>query len=774
MRRLLVGAAALVLMLAIGVGAALIWMSPDSSGVSALPGLESPVHIRFDRHGVPWIRAENNDDAAEALGYLHARDRLAQMDLMRRASGGTLSALIGRAGLPLDRAMRVFGTERAAEAAYAQLPDRTRRELDAYARGVNAWIRARGRRAAPEYLVLGPPTPWRPTDSLLWAEAMGLALSSNLDLELARLALSDHLSREAILRLWPAAAPPGHVSRETSLRFASLAPVATETRDALPRFPAPFTLPPLASNAWAVAGRLSRTGAPLLAGDPHLSYGLPCLWYLARIDTPDTIEAGATAPGTPFVILGRNRRIAWSFTTADADTEDVFVERVIDHDHYLGPDGPLPFEQRVERIAVRDAPDESLTVRSTRHGPVISDLGSSRGVPSGTVLAAAIAGLLPGNRAAAGLDDLDHAGDLTAASLAATEITTPVQNMIVADRTHIGLFMTGWVPTRRSGDGRFPTPGWTGAGDWIGGRSGIDLPHEIDPDDGIVLNANEPLERAPALSGDPIAPFRARRIRTVLQQHGQQNDLDAMADLQRDVASDYVAALLPALRAAPALDARSRQALRLLSGWDGVMSASLPQPLIVDAWLSRLGDTLARRAGDPGRTAMAPLAFVSDQILSKSVDPALLASTLHETMEALSLTRGTDMSRWNWGAVHAAIFTNPLWARIPLLRSMTRVVLPVGGDASTVDVQAFAGSGPLRFDAVHGAAFRGDYDLSDLDRSRFVIATGESGWPWSQYLTDFATMWQRGGGTRLGAEPDVVSATLTLMPAIPPPHVSRQ
>ena len=202
-------------------------------------------------------------------------------------------------------------------------------------------------------------------------------------------------------------------------------------------------------------GRHSATGAPLLAGDPHLAFGFPAIWYLARIDTPDLTLAGATAPGIPGVVIGRNSHIAWTFTTTGADTQDVFIETPVGTDQYQTPDGPKPFTIRQETIKVRGKPDDTLTVRETRHGPVISDLQGR----SGPILAVSMANLAPGDTAAAGLFALNHAQTVQQAGVAAAQISSPVQNLLVADRQTIALYVTGRVPIRRAGDGSAPAPG---------------------------------------------------------------------------------------------------------------------------------------------------------------------------------------------------------------------------------------------------------------------------------------------------------------------------
>ncbi|MBN9508130.1 MAG: penicillin acylase family protein, partial [Alphaproteobacteria bacterium] len=439
LRRVLVVLGTLVL-LAAAVVAGLVWLSlPGGDLAAAIPGLSAPVAVTLDADGIPRIRAATEVDAAAALGFLHARERMFQMELMRRSASGELSELFGPATLPLDRMMRTLGLRQRVVADLPRLPPDTRALLDAYARGVNAWIALRGRFAAPEFIAFGAPRPWSAVDSLLWGKTMSLYLAGNWRVERARLVLDAIMPPATVDALWP---PAGGGQPEARAADPALARVAARLAAAIPTFPAPFTLPDTASNAWAVDGRHTATGAPLLAGDPHLGFGFPSIWYLVRIDTPGHVLAGATAPGVPLVILGRNDHIAWTFTNNGADVQDLFVETPVGKDQYATPDGPRPFILREEHIRVRGAPDEVLMVRETRHGPVISDLVD----PHGPILALAAAELAPGDTAAVGLLALNRADDVEAAGQAAAQITSPVQNLTVADRSKIALFVTGRVP----------------------------------------------------------------------------------------------------------------------------------------------------------------------------------------------------------------------------------------------------------------------------------------------------------------------------------------
>ena len=770
---LLAGLPLLAAFLAFGV----LWMTvPPDEQTLRIAGLSAPVEITLDGNGVPRIRAATERDAATALGFLHARDRMFQMELMRRAASGRLSEIAGPATLALDKQMRVFGLGRLAEGDVAAQSPETRGLLEAYAAGVNRWIADRGRFAAMEFLYLGPPEPWRPADSLLWGRTMGLWLSGNYRTELVRQALHGKLTPAMLEQLWPphpAPLRPEAGRAPDGTRHAAAAILA-----ALPAFPAPFTLPSSASNAWAVDGRFSDTGAPLLAGDPHLSFGFPGLWYLARIETPDRVLAGATGPGVPFLIMGHNGAIAWTFSTTGADTQDVYLE----------PPGTA-FTTREERIKVRGQPDTVLTVRETRHGPVISDLtprdktagdktagDKTTGDGDKPVMAVAMANLRPGDTAASGLLALNQARSVEEAGKAAPLISSPVQNLMVADRQTIGLFVTGRVPIRRMGDGWAPVPGQAtppvtqdGAGlsreedayGWSGFASGAALPHITSPASGRLVNANEPV--APPdfpvfLGRDTFRDWRARRIRALLDVRPKHSVID-FAAMQVDVVSPYAVTLLPILRGVP-------DAAQVLRDWDGAMAENAQQPLIFTAWMDAFHAAVLTRAGLPPWTGTAVFEFIPFILSPEGAHwcggdcGPLLKSTFDDTMSSLAARFGSDPTAWRWGAVHQAVFAHPFLRAIPVLGALTTMRIAVPGDGTTL----WRGNTNESLESVHGASYRGVYDLAQPDRSLFVVTPGQSGNPLSRHARDFLTRWKDGAMVLLGPVPVTVTGHVRLVP----------
>lgn len=766
-------AVAAFVLVVLGAGAAgvLVWATlPGGSLRADIPGLSAPVAITLDQDGVPRIRAANMTDAAAALGFLHARSRLFQMDLLRRATGGTLAALVGPVALENDELMRTLGVRRAAREDLAHLPPKTLAMLEAYSRGVNAWIARRGRFAALEYLWFGKPRPWTPLDCLLWGKAMGLYLSGDYRTELARAALARRIGRKAALELWPSTeeAKPTEARLLPHSWDEGVSRLAWRLVWRLAGIPSPFARSREASNAWAVDGAHSTTGAPLLAGDPHLAFGLPGIWYLARIDTPRQTLAGATAPGIPFLVLGHNRDIAWSFTSNGAHVQDLFVERMVGDDKYATPDGPRPFEVRHALIKVAGGQPVLLTIRASRHGPIISDLVGHGGQP----IAVEMANLAPGDTAATGLMELNEATSVAAAGQAAAAITSPVQNLLVAGRHHIGLFVTGRVPVRRSGDGLWPEEGADGAHDWIGWASGDALPHVVDPRDGKLVNANNPV----AAPGFPVfmgrhwfGTWRARRIRQLLDAKSKFS-LDDFQKMQMDTVSLLAREVLPRLLALKVTGLAAR-AQALLRGWNGDMTIAAPQPLILDATLRRFREILLHRMEVP-LFAAAPW----PEFTSHALSPAgahwcggdcgpLLARAFEHSVAALSRAYGADPARWRWGRAHQAVFANPLLSRLPVVGRFFTARIAAPGDNATIDAGGIADTPLDRLDDIHGPSYRGVYDLADLDRSRFVVAPGQGGNPFSRLATSFLRRWRDGDMVKLGPKPDRVAATITLEPA---------
>ena len=757
------GLAALLVVATIGGLAGWRWMLaalPPQHGEIKLAGIGKPVAIRRrEVDGIPIISAENEHDAFFALGWVHAEDRLWQMDFQRRVASGRLSEVLGARTLEVDKLMRTLGLMRVAEANLGAVSPEIRSVLEAYAAGVNAWMEHHRGPLSPEFLMLGyQPEPWRPVDTVLWGRLMALQLSGNYQSELARARIASVLTSEEMARLFPGDSGAG----PTSLGAAALESV-TKLADTLPTLQEIPGLAAGASNAWVLAGAHTKSGKPILANDPHLGFSAPTLWYLARIETPTMTLAGATAPGVPAVVIGHNGQIGWGFTTTESDTQDLFVERLVGTDAYASPQGPLPFTTRIERIAVKGAEPVEITVRETRHGPVLSDISSEAAsiAGSGYVVALAWPALRADDATVEAVLGLYRARNWSDFTQILRNFHSPQQNVFYADREgHIGMIAPARVPIRASGDGRMPVEGWSGAHDWTGFIPFEQLPHSFDPPSGRIVNANNrivPKSYPYLIAAEWEAPYRAQALLEALDR-GDGGTVEESDALQQSDLSVAARELLPLMTAFSPKDDRQREALRLLGNWDFQMGAERPEPLIFDAWLlsltqaifadelgSAFDNFLGWRAETLARTLATDKAWCDDR-RTPAVETCAdqLSLSLGQALDEITTRLGPKLADWRWGDLHRAHFAHAVFTSVSLLDRIFDRSIEMGGDYYTADRAVPRIRGESRYTAIHGAGVRVVLDLSNLDHSLFTLAPGESGNPLSRHYDDLLISWRNG------------------------------
>ncbi len=768
---------------------------PDYSGVAALPGLSAEVRVYRDSWGVPHIFAANTNDAARALGYLHASERLFQMEMQRRAGQGRLSEVAGPDMLGVDKFVRTLGIYRLAQSSFGALSPEVQSQFQAYADGVNAWLATHENRLPPEFLLMDTkPERWTPSDSLVWGKLMALQLSKNYRSERLRARLSQHLSAaqmEALFLDTPSPitiepqknfpASDGSVKRaSTEMAPSRLAAKPADGANPVgfgPRHEAILAsligLHDAASNEWVIGGQNTASGKPILANDPHLGLEAPILWYLARIVTPETAVKGVTVPGSPMVLLGQNDDVAWGFTTTNSDVQDLFIETVDpkDANRYLTPEGSAAFETRQEIIHIKGRPDVTLTVRATRHGPVLSDIDaeSQTLAGAGKVVALAFTGLGAADTTSEAFAKLNQARGQNDILEALKLYQTPAQNIVYADREgHIGFINPGLLPIRKSGDGRMPTDGASGAFDWTGMASFEQMPQVRDPEAGFIFNANStvvPTNFSPNLGRDWAEPFRAWRIQQFMNENGP-HTLDTSARMQADHLSLAARDLLPALLALTPATPQAKEALALLENWDGVMDKDRAEPLIFEAWLHEMHQMLVtEKAGDPikekGPFAAASIDFILSNRAAEWCGTAdadcahLKTGALTRALAMLTARQGADMKKWRWGRENVAMLRHKFYTHIPLFNRLSDISVESSGDFYTLDRGGGMENDPDHpFARTHGAGYRGIYDLANPDASRFIIATGESGHIFSRHYGDLVPLWNEGRYISLSGSED--------------------
>ena len=766
--RLSVGVVAILL---VSAAAGFLWLRTSLPGLSetvTVRGLGSPVEIIHDANGIPHILADSAHDAYMSLGFVHARDRLFQMDFMRRLGAGRLSEVIGPPTVGIDRTMRTLGLYRLAGETLRRLPTEERKLVDAYAKGVNAFLRSRAGALPPEFVLLQyEPEDWKPADSMVWGRLMAMRLTGNWRTEALRAALAQRLNPDQITDLWPgdSAETRPTLARIAEDRFPDAETVRLAAR-LLREIPA-WLDQISASNSWALSGKLTKSGKPILANDPHLGFRAPGLWYLARISAPGLNVTGATVPGVPVHVLGHNGRIAWAFTTTGSDTQDLFVERLTSGvpGRYETPAGPKPFETRQEKIGVKGADAMTVTIRETRHGPVISDIDSNLAkiTTDNHVIALASTGLRADDVTPLALLKLNRAQNWAEFRSALRNFHAPQQNISYADIDgNIGLIAPGRVPVRKAGKGGRPVPGWTGEFDWTGLIPFDELPQTFNPADGRLVNANHrvaPANYRQYLTDDWAAPYRAQRIDARLSSAGRQT-IGISADLQNDTLSMAAKSVVPVLL--HILDAQTgeqRQTARMMADWDGRMSRDRAEPLIFAKWLAEvnrslyadeLGPLFGRYFGLRPRVVIRMLTEKKnwcDDISTPLVETCrnAVASALDRTLASLKTKYGQDKRGWRWGAAHQAHFRHPLFGRVPVLRDLADIRIESDGGPFTVNRAQPRITDPQQpFANVHGPGYRAIYDLSNLANSEFAIATGQSGNPLSPRYADSTRAWRDG------------------------------
>ena len=804
----------LCLFVALVIGGGLLWLRtslPQTEGKLAVDGLAQPVTIVRDDDGIPHIRAETTADAYFALGFVHAQDRLWQMESIRRVGEGRLAEIVGKPGLASDRFARIIGYERLARAALAQLSPDARAAVDAYTAGVNAWLNTHSGALPPEFVALRfAPEPWKPEDCLIWGKLMATRLS-NWPVLIARLRAAAASTPAEFADLFPPYPANGPVTIDDALgQHASLdtgSRVTDHRPAALPLLGTDARVPAEASNGFALSGAHTESGKPLLANDPHLGFEAPNLWYLVRIDAPGLTLAGATVPGVPFLVIGHNAHVGWGFTTTGAETDALYAERLdgADGTRVAGPEGPEALSVHNETIAVSGGEAEHLTVRASRHGPILSDAMPIPGLKKGEIVALDSPSLRPDDRTAEAFYRLNHAESAEAFRATLKDFQSPMQNVFFADTSgDIGFVTAGRMPIRDAEPASGLRPGWTDAGGEDRFIPFEDLPQAFDPAEGRIVNANNKVVGA----GYPyfLAAFwagadRARRIDDLLSRRPQ-FDVPSLAAIQTDDVSLGARALLPRLLplvAAAGLDSQAVVALDRLKQWNGTMSRDAPEPLIYHAWVAALARSLAAARGH-GADAAAAVAIARPATLARILDaperwcdvgpkdnrPAdddkastcqpLVAGAFATAVDDLAKAFGDDPLRWRWGDAHRAEFSNRLFASLPLLDRLTTIDVATDGDDDTVN-RGTVGFGPRRkgsffyrppmFPDVHGPGLRAVMDFADLDRSLFMQATGQSGNPLSFHYRDLAERWAAGRYVLLAPLPESEAGNrgLVLTPA---------
>ncbi len=755
---------------------------PQKSGTLRLSGLHAAVEVITDTYGVPHIYASNEDDLYFAQGYIHAQERLWQMELNRRIAAGRLSEIFGTVALETDRFCRRLGMHRSAAEEIERLSESSKSALNAYASGVNAFMYGSTDQLPVEFTLLRlKPMPWKIADSIQWAKFMGWTLSGNWETELIRARLIAKLGVERAAQLEAGYDPRHPLIIPPGVAYQGINAGMLEQYQQIKELSG-FGMLGGASNNWVVDGTMTATGAPILCNDPHLGQTAPSIWFECHLVAGDLDVIGATFPGSPGVVIGHNRHIAWGVTNAISDTQDLYIEK-------FNPRNPYEYEYqghwekaRVvrEEIKVRGQAEPVIEeVRITRHGPILTGMPSPANDDSAGELPLAIrwTGLEQCNIVNA-VQKLNRATNWKEFCDAMRDWDVPPQNFVYADRDgNIGYIMAGAIPIRAQGQALVPSPGWSGEYEWTGMIPFDELPRSYNPQQHFIVTANNRVtdDSYPYyITNEWLNGYRAQRIAQLLQERAARGKLTLadMAEIQADQYALPAVEIVPYILQLPADTPLKRAVQEIMQSWDYVLSPESIaaaiyitfldklEHIVFDAVLGDDADLLQSYLGT-GSSALAlqngyasrsrPLLirllkerddawFASSAITNgPRTWQAALTAAFDAAIGELSDKRGANILRWQYGALHTMTYNHVLGAIKPLARFFNRGPFPVGGDVDTINMGAVLPNRPEVVVTV--PSYRQIVNLGNMADSLSGHAPGQSGHPASKHYDDFISMW---------------------------------
>ena len=786
---------------------------PQTAGQIQVAGLQGPVNIYRDKMGIPNIYASNQHDLFFAQGYVHAQDRFWQMDTWRHIGSGTLSEMFGKGQVETDSFLRTLGWKQVAEQEYAQLDPQAKSIIDSYTEGVNAYLKDHDKTdLSLEYAVLGllspayKVQPWTPVNTLTWGKAMAWDLRGNMGEEIERAVLLKTLTPEQVKELFPDY-PQDHpiivnkigenplMSQDQASQIDSNLLSSRDLTSLADQFSLlDQALGPtgdgIGSNSWAVAGSRTTTGMPLLANDPHLGIQMPSIWYqvglhcLPKSDECPIEVAGFSFAGVPGVVIGHNDRIAWGFTNVGPDVMDLYIEKV-------NPDNPnqyevngqwVNFETRKETIDVVGGDPVEIDVRSTRHGPVISEVygplkneGDPKDkefeafkdragidLPANYVIALKWTALQPSTPFQA-IWGFDQAQNWEQFRQAAGNFHVPAQNLIYADVDgNIAYQMPGDIPIRANGDGTLPVPGWTDDYEWTGYIPFEELPHTVNPEEGYIVTANNqvpPFDYPYLITHDWDYGFRAQRLVDMIQNAPGKIDIPYIQSMQGDGFDANGPVFVPLLTGMKYEGPTKNGAIAmdLLSKWDyrdqadsagAAVFNAFWRNLIKNTFNDELPEQYQADGGSRWNEVMRHLDENSawwDDVSTKDVVETredMIEKSFEQGVAELEQLLGKDPSQWTWGEMHAATFRNSTLGEsgVGLIESLfNRGPYPVGGGEAIVNATGWSVKDGYETNWL--PSMRMIVDLGNLNNSLTVHTTGQSGHAYSLHYDDMIPMW---------------------------------
>lgn len=762
---------------------------PVLDGTVTVSGIVNSVEVTRNKSGVPTIIGRDSNDIYFAMGYLHAQDRLWQLEVQRRFAQGRLSEVFGRQAIAQDIWIRSLGLVDAAKQAKQHLSPAALDSLQAYSRGINQFIQGTSDLPIEFNLLSIEPEPWTIIDSLTWIKVFALNLSGNYRTEIQRFVSATRFTPQELQQLFPqiyqteisnALSQQDLISEKLAGVF-QLAEVFERDLQIGGKY--------VGSNAWVVSGKLTESGKPILANDPHLGLQIPSLWYAVVQKGDDLDVSGMSLVGLPLVIFGANRDISWGGTNMMADVQDLYVERVNpDNPNQYWADGRwMEFVKSEQRLQVKAAfpaqiraplmPIE-ITTRKTIHGPVISDTLTSLDGPVSMRWTA----LDNDDTSYDAFLQLNKAHDWHSFNQALSLLVAPALNVLYMDKQdNIGLVGAGRIPRRKKHSGEFVIAGSDPDSQWQGYLSAQEMPRYLNPPAGYIINANNDNTPAgyPHFISSQFAPgYRAQRIEQLLQQQlgsGQKITSDYTQQMQLDVQDLSVQPLLQQLlkmyREVSKTDAQSNksQALKRLADWQGDASVESVGATLFYGWQRHIrhrlfSDELSanwNRQSFDSYLEGVKSAVESEQIAKLLAQQSewcdvvgslvvedcfyVVDVALDDSLRELEKLRGSNIDNWRWGKVQQTLYKHTPFSQTKVLRDWFEQRIDNGGSPHTVNVAASSYQQDHGYVQVFGAGFRQIIQIGADERQHWInLSTGQSGQVGSQHYQDKIGSFQQG------------------------------
>ncbi|MBV6624625.1 MAG: penicillin acylase family protein [Rivularia sp. (in: Bacteria)] len=783
---------------------------PQESGIITIPGLENQVKVIRDEWGIPQIYANSSHDLFLAQGYVHAQDRFWQMDFWRHIGAGRLSEMFGESQLDKDKFLRTMGWEKLALQELEILDVSTKANLQAYAEGVNAYLaNHQGSALSLEYAVLKllnreyRPELWQPIHSILWGKVMAYDLSTNLGDEIERTILLKSFPKQQVDELFPLypddfpvilpqfklAKKADKTKEDISLNVSTLKDITPSLKSIASNITGieeilGTTGKNVGSNSWAISGKRTATGKPIIADDPHLAVQMPSIWYETGLhcnsyknsinnNCPYNVT-GFTFAGVPGVIVGHNNRIAWGVTNVMSDTMDLYVEKI-------NPENPNQYElngkwvdmQLVEEeIQVASEEPVNQTVRYTKHGPILSDVlpklqkfdrSSSVQTPKNYAVSLRWTALKPSKLITA-IQEINRAQNWQEFRTAASKFDIAAQNLVYADVDgNIGYQMPGKTPIREKGDGRYPVPGWNNQYEWQGYIDFEELPHSLNPTKGYIVTANNAVvdDNYPyVITKDWVHGYRAKRIEEMIKGTNQPLTLTDVELIQGDTLDLNARYLVPIFESINFNDSRIENARQLLLNWDFQLNIESPASAIFQTFWKKLltltfHDELPEDyypdGSDRWYAVIRNLVTQPDNLWWDNRNTSevenrdeIFKLALTNAVNELESTLAKNPQKWTWGKLHKINFRNPTLGKsgvAAIEKLFNRGTYPTSGNGETVNANRWKAN-QSSFEVTHIPSMRMIVDLAKFDSSQTIHSTGQSGHAFNRHYTDMIEPWR--------------------------------